>query len=92
VAAAASSEFEVLQIELMLAPELMKSAADANATNAINNVYSIKSWPCSFCQSRFITLFMEISLMLKLRTEIRTEGKYHSPCNVRKQTMLLLDR
>lgn len=54
-------EFESLQIELMLAPELMKSAADANATNAINNVYSIKSWPCSSCQSRFITFSMEIS-------------------------------
>jgi hypothetical protein len=61
LAAVLNSTFESLQIELMLAPELMKSAADASATNAINNVYSIKSWPCSPCQSRFITFSMEIS-------------------------------
>jgi hypothetical protein len=61
LAAVLNSTFESLQIELMLAPELMKSAADASATNAINNVYSIKSWPCSSCQSRFITFSMEIS-------------------------------
>jgi len=62
VAAEAKSVLEMLQIALTLCPELMKSAADANATNAINNVYSIKSWPCSSCQSRFIKFSMEISL------------------------------
>ena len=46
-----NSEFVSLQIELMLAPELMNSAAEANATKAIKSVYSIKSWPCSSCQS-----------------------------------------
>jgi hypothetical protein len=32
---------------LMLLPAPMKRAADASATNAINIVYSMVSWPCS---------------------------------------------
>jgi hypothetical protein len=43
VTALLNSVFEELQIALILAPELMKSAAEASATNAINKVYSIKS-------------------------------------------------
>jgi len=70
VAAVLNWLFEVLQIELMLAPELMNSPADASATNAINNVYSIKSWPCSSCQSRFITFRMEISCEVNSDTGI----------------------
>jgi hypothetical protein len=39
-------------IPLMLDPVLTKIDADARATNAISNVYSIKSWPDSSFQNR----------------------------------------
>lgn len=43
--------FAVLQTLLTLVPELMNSAADAKATNAINKVYSMRSWPPSSFQN-----------------------------------------
>jgi hypothetical protein len=35
----------VLQILLTLLPAWINRAAEANATNAINSVYSMRSWP-----------------------------------------------
>src|ERR1035438_2354838 len=35
------------QIPLTLPPAPMNRAADANATNAMSRVYSMRSWPCS---------------------------------------------
>src|SRR4051812_2015630 len=37
----------MFQIELTLVPAPMKIAAEASATKASNNVYSIRSWPFS---------------------------------------------
>ena len=49
-AAAANWLLVVIQMPLMLPPAPMKSVAEARATNAYSNVYSIKSWPCSSFQ------------------------------------------
>jgi hypothetical protein len=45
--AADSCVLLLVQIDEILLPAPMKIAADASATNAISNVYSIRSWPCS---------------------------------------------
>ena len=45
IAAALSREFVMFQMPAMLPPALMNRAADAKATKANSNVYSIRSWP-----------------------------------------------
>src|SRR5215472_5515850 len=52
---------------LMLPPSPMTKAADANATNAISNVYSMRSCPCSSCQQVLKTLIARASSGLHLR-------------------------
>ena len=46
------------QMPLMLLPAPRNRAADASATNAINSVYSIKSWPCSSVVKCLMIIFM----------------------------------
>jgi hypothetical protein len=52
--ALASCELAEPQIPLTLDPALMNIEADAKATNAISNVYSIRSWPDSSRQNRWM--------------------------------------
>jgi type IV secretory pathway VirB4 component len=90
LAAVSNSLLELLQIELMLAPELMNSPAEARATNAISNVYSIKSWPRSSFQNWFMKFNMEISSSGNLDCSLTDASRYHSPYDPREQTTLPL--
>jgi hypothetical protein len=54
-------------------------------------VYSIKSWPCSFCQSPFMTSCIEISSS-EMGSGIDTDAsRYYSAYHFRLQATLCLD-
>lgn len=52
-AALFSCALAIDQIPLMLTPALINNAAEANATKARSNVYSMRSWPCSSLRNCF---------------------------------------
>ena len=56
-----------VQMPEMLPPALRKRTAEANATNAINRLYSTRSWPSSFFQKvRKLFIFFTISFVVAL--------------------------